>query len=99
MRVRVLRAVSMPATMFFAPLGPAAGNICFHFFTFMFYSGVNGEPFNPLIMFSSASIIHFVIAAWGIKEPHLTSILPAWSRGVKPTHNLQPLQGKNKYVP
>lgn len=98
MRVRVLKSVSMPPTLLFAPMGPVMGNISMHFCIFSFYFGLNRHPFNPLWMVASAAIIHTLLILWGLKEPHLSTVFQAWTKYQGTKKNLISVKGKNKYV-
>lgn len=99
MQARLFRAIANPPTLMFAPAWVAMGNIMLQFNFWLLFSGIFGTAINPLILGASIVGMHIIIIMWGIKEPHLASIIVAWGHSMRGTSNMLPRKGRNKYVP
>ena len=96
MRTVVMRAVSEPQQIFWAPLLPAGCNV-FVNISLMILCIVLFD-INPLPFFVTTIIGHAVIAGYGLRDPHLSSLMAAWAEKRKKTVNLIATKG-NKFVP
>ena len=96
MKVSILRAVSEPAQLFWAPMLPAMLNFLLCSFGGIVYVQIVGG--NPLIVFIGMVVMHGVIIGWGVKEPHIATMLEPWSLKQKGTSNFIRSKG-NKFVP
>ena len=92
----VLRAVAEPPQIFWAPLLPAGGNVMFNFVLMVF--GTLFFKLNPIPFFVTLLIGHAFIAAYALRDPHLSNLMIAWIETRRKTTNLFPTRG-NKYVP
>ena len=93
---RILKAVAIPSTLFWAPQLPALLNMALHALLMIY--GWAFARMSPLMFIISCIIVHIFIAAQGAREPHLTTVLQAWAVSKKGTRNL--IKGKTrKYVP
>lgn len=93
---KILKAVALPSTLFWAPQLPALGNMGIHALLMIY--GWAFAKLSPLMFIVSFLVMHIFIAAQGAREPHLTTILQAWAITKKGTRNLN--KGKTrKYVP
>jgi hypothetical protein len=93
---RILKAVALPSTLFWAPQTPAFANMGLHALLMIY--GWAFAKLSPLTFIISFLVMHIFIASQGAREPHLTTVLQAWAVSRKRTRNLHP--GKTrKYVP
>ena len=93
---RILKAVALPSTLFWAPQIPAMANMALHALLMIY--GWAFAKLSPLTFIISFLILHIFIAAQGAREPHLTTVLQAWAVSKKGTRNL--IKSKTrKYVP
>ena len=90
-----MRAVSEPQQIFLAPLLPAGINIFINS-SLMFFCIVIFDM-NPLPFFITTVVGHAVIAGFGVREPHLSTLMGAWAESRKKTVNLIVTKG-NKFV-
>ena len=95
MRTMVLRVIAEPPQIFWAPILPAAGNALLNITLMMF--GVVVADLNPLPFFVTLVIGHGIIAGYAVRDPHLSTLITAWSESKRKTTNLIPVKG-NKYV-
>jgi hypothetical protein len=95
MRTMVLRVVAEPQMMFWAPVVPAAGNLSLNVILMMF--GIVLFDLNPLPFFGSTLAGHLFIVAYAARDPHLTTLIKAWSAAKDKTANIVKVKG-NKYV-
>ncbi len=54
---------------------------------------------SPLGFIVSFVVFHVFIAAQGVREPHITTLIHAWAESRKTTKNLVKTRNKKKYVP
>lgn len=95
MRTMILRVIAEPPQIFWAPLLPAAGNVLINVFFMLF--GIVLYNVNPIPFFITASVGHLAIAAYAVREPHLSTLMTAWMETRRKTTNLVAARG-NKYV-
>lgn len=96
MRTVVMRAVSEPQQIFWAPLLPAGCNVLINISMMIFCIVL--FDMNPLPFFATTLIGHGVIAGLAVREPHLSSLMVAWAETRKKTVNMIVAKG-NKFVP
>lgn len=93
---RILKAVALPSTLFWAPQLPALANMALH--SLLMIYGWAFARLSPLTFIISLLICHIFIAGQGAREPHLTTVLQAWAVSKKGTRNLVKSKTR-KYVP
>jgi len=93
---RILKAVSQPSTLFWAPQIPAMANLALHALLMIY--GWTFAKLSPLTFIVSFLLMHIFIASQGAREPHLTTVLQAWAVSKKGTRNLVKSKTR-KYVP
>lgn len=96
MREMILKAVANPPKILWGPFLPVLLNLGLQF-PLMFMAIGLGD-INPLLFLISILIVHIVIVAFGVKEPHLSNMLQAFGQNYKPTRNLYKVKGM-KFAP
>jgi hypothetical protein len=96
MKTLILRVVSEPPQIFWAPILPAAGNVLINITAMLF--GIMAFNVNPLPFFLTILVGHGLIAGYAARDPHLSSLISAWMVTRRKTRNLLETRG-NKYVP
>ena len=96
MREDILRAVAQPPKFLFAPFVPALVNLGIQFPVLFIAIGV--ANMNPLFFIFSILLSHAAITAYGIKEPHMSTMLQAYGQTRKVSKNLYSVKG-NKFAP
>lgn len=94
---KILRVVALPSTMFWAPQMPAMANMGVHAMLMVYGLGLAG--ISPLVFIASFFLAHLFIAAQGVREPHMTTLIQAWAVSRKSTKNLIKTPKIRKYVP
>ena len=97
MREEILRAVAQPPKVLWAPMVPSLINLGVQF-PMMFISMGVSEAANPLYFVATIIIAHIALIGFGIKEPHLSTMLQAYGQTFKKTTNLYSVKG-NKFEP
>lgn len=92
----ILKAVSMPPRIFWAPMIPAVVNLAVQL-SLMFTIGIP-MGFNPLVFVASILIVHIGIIIYGVKEPHLSKMMKAQGPLMTPSKNIYGTRG-NKLAP
>ncbi len=96
MREPILKAVSAPPKILWAPFLPVLLNIGVQF-PFMF-AAIGTFEVNPLIFVASIVLVHLFIIVWANKEPHISNMLQAFGQCYRITNNLYKTKGK-KFAP
>lgn len=96
MREEILKAVAQPPKVLWAPMVPALINLGVQFP--MMFMGMGVGAANPLYFVTTIIIGHLVLIAYGIKEPHLSTMLQAYGQTYMKTTNLYGVKG-NKFEP
>lgn len=96
MRTMVLRVIAEPSQIFWAPVLPAAANVLLNVTLMMFFILLYNVT--PIPFFVTTLIGHGLIAAYAIRDPHLSTLMTAWMETRRKTRNMVPVRG-NKYVP
>lgn len=92
----ILKAVSMPPRIFWAPMVPAVVNLAVQL-SLMFTIGIP-MGVNPLVFVASILIVHIGIIIYGVKEPHLSKMMKAQGPLMTPSKNIYGTRG-NKLAP
>ena len=97
MREPILKAVSMPPRVFWAPMIPAIVNFSTQVPLMFIWIGLfNG---NPIWAIWTILAVHIVIIIYGAREPHLSHMMLAWGQnGPTATKNVYRSRG-NKFAP
>jgi type IV secretory pathway VirB3-like protein len=97
MKEPILKSVSRPMTLLYAPFVPAIANILGQFFIMMmiFIITQRGEAVFIII---SISIVHLILIAVGRKDPHLSNMVIAYFNTPSKTKNIIKEKG-NKFIP
>ncbi len=96
MREEILKAVAQPPKFLFAPFVPAVINLGIQFP--VMFIGIGLGDINPLFFIISIIIAHAALVGYGIKEPHMSTMLQAYGRSNKVSKNLYSVKG-NKFAP
>jgi hypothetical protein len=96
MREEILKAVAQPPKFLFAPFVPALVNLGIQFP--MLFIGIGVADMNPLFFVTSILISHAIITAYGVKEPHMSTMLQAYGQTHKSSKNLYSVKG-SKFAP
>jgi len=91
MREPILRAVSMPPRILWAPMLPAAINLAIQF-PFMFI-GMGVFELNPLIFVFPIVIAHVFLIIYGAKEPHLSTMIRTYGPMAGGSQNMYKSKG------
>lgn len=92
----ILKAVANPPKILWGPFLPVLLNIGVQFPLMFMAIGVFNM--NPILFLASVAITHIFIVSLGIKEPHLSTMIPAFGQTNKATTNLYKAKGK-KFAP
>lgn len=92
----ILKAVSMPPRIFWAPMVPAVVNLAVQL-SLMFSIGIP-MGMNPLFFVASIILVHGSIIAYGVREPHLSKMMRAQGPLMTPSKNVYSAKG-NKLAP
>ncbi len=95
MREPILKAVSMPARILWAPSVPALLNMVCQLPFMLFYAGQGG---NPLLFMGTIIGVHALIALYAAKEPHLSNMFKAQGPFFKKSSQMYTSSGR-KYAP
>jgi hypothetical protein len=93
----VLKAVSYPSKLLFAPYKMGAIMLALNCTGMIFLIGL--FDINPLYCVLFAIGCHVGLIAVGEKEPHITNVLRAWTYGQRRTKNIIKIKKGNKFVP
>lgn len=96
MREEILKAVAQPPKILWAPMVPALINLGVQFP--MMFIGMGLGDINPLIFVTCIIMAHVALIGFGIKEPHLSTMLQAYGQTYRKTTNLYSVKG-NKFEP
>lgn len=96
MRDMILKAVAQPPKLFWGPVLPTAIN--FGIQTPMMFMAVGVADINPLLFVLSIIICHAIIVGYGVREPHLSTMIQAFGQTNKVSTNLYKERG-NKFEP
>ena len=96
MRDMILKAVAQPPKLFWGPVVPTAIN--FGIQTPMMFMAVGAADINPLVFVISIVICHLIIVGYGVREPHLSTMIQAFGQTNKVSKNLYK-EGGNKFEP
>jgi type IV secretory pathway VirB3-like protein len=94
---RVLRAVAVPPTIFWAPLIPAVLNVSFWAIAMLF--SLAAFQISPLRYIVLLFVCHILIAGQAARNPHLSTLLLCWARTISPTKNLPRKARVKRYAP
>jgi hypothetical protein len=94
---RVLRAVASPATIFWAPVLPAAINVAIHALLMIYGWALIG--WSPLRFIVTMLVVHMLIAGQGTRLPHMSNLIMCWARTLIPTRNLPRIRKIRRYAP
>ena len=91
MREPILRVIAMPPKIFWAPMLPAGANLAIQF-PFMFMGmGIGGM--NPLIFVFPIVLVHIILAIYGTREPHLSTMMRTYGPMAGGSKNLYKCKG------
>ena len=92
MREPILKAVSMPPRLFWAPMQIAGANMAVHLSMMLILIAV--ADLNPLWVIASLLLTHATLVSYGTREPHLSHMLLAWGQcGPATSHNIYRSRG------
>ena len=96
MKEPVLKAVAMPPRVFWAPMYPAVVNFSIQ----MGIMCVCTTTFNlnPIYFIGTIAVSHGLIAAYSVREPHLSKMMLTFGPMATPSKNIYPDKG-NKLAP
>lgn len=80
MKKTILKAVSMPPRLFWAPMLPATINFAVQMAIMVILMGAFPGEINPLVFILTFTIVHVGLIIWGVREPHLSTLLPSWGQ-------------------
>lgn len=96
MRDMILKAVAQPPKIFWAPVLPALLSAGIQ--TPVMFMAVGMADINPLVFVISIVSFHLLFIGWGVKEPHLSTMIQAFGQTFKTTQNMYP-EGGSKFEP
>lgn len=96
MREPVLKAVANPPKILWGPFLLVLMNLGIQF-PIMFVA-IGAFEMNPIIFVASIVLTHGVVVAWGVKEPHISTMVQAFGQTYRITNNLYKAKG-NKFAP
>ena len=96
MREDILKAVAQPPKFLLAPFVPAMVNLGIQFP--MLFIGIGVAEMNPLYFVTSILISHAALITYGVKEPHMSTMLQAYGQTHKSSKNLYSVKG-SKFAP
>ena len=96
MREPILKAVAMPPRVFWAPMYPAVVNFSIQ----MGIMCVCTATFNlnPIYFIGTLAVSHALIAAYSVREPHLSKMMLTFGPMATPSKNVYKDKG-NKLAP
>ena len=80
MKTQILKAVAMPPRIFWAPMLPAIINLVVQIAVMILLMMGYPGKFNLNIFMLTILVVHIGLIVWGIQEPHLSTIIPAWGK-------------------
>lgn len=96
MREPILKAVSNPPKILWAPFLPAFINLGIQFPAMFISMAAFGA--NPVIFMGSIAVGHIIAIVYGAREPHLSAMIMSFGKSAKKTNNLYKDKG-NKFAP
>ncbi|MBR4931991.1 MAG: hypothetical protein IKZ02_03070 [Alphaproteobacteria bacterium] len=96
MREPILKAVSMPPRIFWAPFVPAVVNFSIQMGIMVMCIAI--FHINPLWFIPTMLIGHLIIAAYAWQEPHLSKMMQTYGPMASKSQNIYPVKG-NKLAP
>lgn len=72
MREPILKAVAVPVRVLWAPMIPALANVSIQAPILFFWVAMEK---NPMIFMITLFLVHIIIVAYSVKEPHLSNML------------------------
>jgi len=97
MREPILKAVSMPPKVFWAPMFPMIVNFSVQMGIMVVLMGAFPGEINPIVFIFSFTLSHVALVAYGVREPHLSKIAQSYGPFLMPTKNIYKGRG-NKYA-
>ncbi len=96
MRDMILKAVAQPPKLFWGPVLPTAIN--FGIQVPVMFMAVGVGSVNPLFFVFTIVLVHSIIVMYGVREPHLSTMIQAFGQTNKVSKNLYK-EGGNKFEP
>jgi len=94
MREPILKKVSMPPTLFWAPMYMGCMNFIVQMGIMVILMGAFPGEINPLTFIFTFTIVHVILVAYGAKEPHMSKIFQSRGPFIMPTKNVYHSRGK-----
>ena len=92
MKEPILRAVAMPARLFWAPMAPAGANLGIQLPMALFVQAIS--DMNPLWFVLTTVLAHIGIIMLGVREPHLSKMMESQGKFLKTYKSMYPHKGK-----
>ena len=96
MREPILKAVANPPKILWGPFLPTLLNLGVQFPIMFIFLGL--VDVNPLFFVITIVSAHAFVVMWGVKEPHISSMIQAFGQTRRVTTNLYREKG-NKFAP
>ncbi|MBQ7412861.1 MAG: hypothetical protein IJV07_01115 [Alphaproteobacteria bacterium] len=93
MREPILKAVSMPPKVFWAPMLPMVVNFAVQMAIMMMIMGAFPGQVNPLVFIVTFLIVHIGLVVYGVKEPHMSKIMQSQGPFLMPSKNVYRCRG------
>lgn len=97
MREPILKAVSMPPKVFWAPMLPMVVNFAIQMAIMVMLQGAFPGAVNPLMFIFTFLIVHIALVAYGVREPHMSKMMQAYGPFLMPSKNVYRSHG-DKYA-
>jgi len=93
MREPILKKVSMPPTLFWAPMYIACMNFIMQMAIMVILMGAFPGEINPLTFIFTFTVVHVILIVYGAREPHISKIFQARGPFLMPTRNVYRSRG------
>jgi hypothetical protein len=93
MREPILKAVSMPPKVFWAPMLPMVVNFSVQMALMCVFQGAFPGKVNPLMFMFTFLIVHIIIVIYGTKEPHMSKMMQSYGPFLMPSKNIYRSRG------
>jgi len=88
MREPILKSVAMPPKLFWAPMFVAFINFVIQGAIMFVLMGVLGGEYNPLMSLLTILLVHIILIAYGVREPHMSKIMQSRGPFLVPSRNV-----------
>ena len=93
MREPILKSVAMPPRLFWAPMYMGCMNFIVQMGIMVILMGAFPGEINPLGFIFTFTIVHVILVAYGVKEPHMSKIFQSRGPFLMPTKNVYRSRG------